>query len=223
MLKLLGPEGLIFSDKILELHIRMIILINRSVTPLLERDGWTEVVKMKKLLILLVLLTFAAPAYGATIYKWVDEKGVINFTDDYNNVPLALRNRVRIEEYVQQEGNAAPAQRTAATAKEEVRTDIYGRDKTWWRGKVRPWKGLLREVSENYKKARKEYMEQAEGLSPYKFGRMSLTQYQMLSSRLEVLSKEMETYQGQIAEAKGMLAKLSKEAKETGADPAWIE
>ncbi|MGO9093434.1 MAG: DUF4124 domain-containing protein [bacterium] len=39
---------------------------------------------MKKLLILLVLLTFAAPAYGATIYKWVDEKGVINFTDDYS-------------------------------------------------------------------------------------------------------------------------------------------
>ena len=88
---------------------------------------------------------------------------------------------------------------------------------------MRPWKDQLREASENYEKAQKEYMEQAEGLSPYKFGRMSLTQYQMLSSRLEVLSKEMETYQGQMAEAKDMLAKLSEEAKETGADPAWIE
>jgi len=66
-------------------------------------------------------------------------------------------------------------------------------------------------------------MEQAEGLGPYKFGKMSLTQYQMLSSRLEILSKEMETYQGQIAEAKNMLAKLSKEAKEAGADPSWLE
>jgi len=52
---------------------------------------------------------------------------------------------------------------------------------------------------------------------------MSLTQYQMLSSRLEILSKEMETYQGQMAEAKGGLAKLSKEAKEAGADPVWLE
>ena len=66
-------------------------------------------------------------------------------------------------------------------------------------------------------------MEQAEGLSPYKFGKISLTQYQMLSSRLEILNKEMETYQGQVAEAKGLLAKLSKEAKEAGADPALLE
>jgi len=110
----------------------------------------------------------------------VDEKGVINFTDGYTKVPLAFHNRVEIEEYVQQEGNAAPAQR-AVTAKEEIRTDIYGRDKTWWRGKVRPWKDQLKEASENYEKKQKEYMEQAEGLSPYKFGEMSLTQYQMLS------------------------------------------
>jgi len=46
---------------------------------------------------------------------------------------------------------------------------------------VRPWKDQLKEASENYEKKQKEYMEQAEGLSPYKFGEMSLTQYQMLS------------------------------------------
>ncbi len=188
-----------------------------------ERDGWMEVVKMKKLLILLVLLMFAAPAYGTTIYKWVDEKGVINFTDDYTRVPPTFRDRVKTEEYGQQEGNGAPAQRTVATAKEDVRTDVYGRDKSWWRGKVRPWEDQLKEASENYEKAQKEYMEQAEGLSPYNFGKMSLTQYQMLSSRLEILSKEMETYEGQMAEAKGMLAKLSEEARETGADPAWLD
>ena len=32
---------------------------------------------MRKFLTLLILLVFAMPAYGATIYKWVDEKGVI--------------------------------------------------------------------------------------------------------------------------------------------------
>ena len=37
------------------------------------------------------------------------------------------------------------------------------------------------------------------------------------------LTKEMDTYQGQMAEAKGMLAELSKEAREAGADPAWLE
>jgi hypothetical protein len=182
-----------------------------------------EVVRTKSLPILLILLMFISPAYAATIYKWVDEKGVINFTDDYTRVPPAFRDRVKTEEYGQQEGNAAPAQRTVATAKEEVRTDVYGRDKSWWREKVYPWKEELKEATENYENAQKEYMEQAEGVGSYNFGKMSLTQYQMLSSRLEILTKEMDTYQGQMAEAKGMLAKLSKEAKETGADPAWLE
>jgi hypothetical protein len=178
---------------------------------------------MKNLLILLILLMFTVPAHATTVYKWVDEKGVINFTDDYTKVPPAFRNRVKIEEYAQQGANAAPARRTVATAKEEIKTDIYGRDETWWRGKIRPWMEQLKEASQKYENAQKEYMEQAEGLSPYKFGKMSLTQYQILSSRLEILSKEMETYQGQMAEAKGVLAKLSKEAKEAGADPAWLE
>jgi chromosome segregation ATPase len=78
-------------------------------------------------------------------------------------------------------------------------------------------------ATENYERVHKEYMEQAEGLGPLNFGKMSLTQYQMLSSRLEILNGEMETYQGQIAEANEMLSKLSKEVKETRADPTWLE
>jgi hypothetical protein len=182
-----------------------------------------EVVKMKKLPILLILLMFAIPAQAATIYKWVDEKGVISFTDDYTKIPAAFRDRVEAEEFVQQAGNAAPAQRMVATHSEQARTDIYGRDGTWWREKVRPWKAELKEASEKYENAQKEYMEQAEGLGPYNFGKMSLTQYQMLSYRLGILNKEMETYQGQIDEANEMLRRLFQEAKETQADPAWLE
>jgi len=33
----------------------------------------------------------------------------------------------------------------------------------------------------------------------------------------------MEKYQGQIAEANEMLSNLSKDAKETKVDPAWLE
>lgn len=66
-------------------------------------------------------------------------------------------------------------------------------------------------------------MEQAEGLGEFKFGRLSLTQYQMLSYRLEILNKKMETYQGQITEANEMLSRLFQEAKGTKADPAWLE
>jgi hypothetical protein len=38
-------------------------------------------VKMKKVFIILILVVFISPAYAATFYKWVDEKGVVNFTE----------------------------------------------------------------------------------------------------------------------------------------------
>jgi len=181
---------------------------------------------MKKLLIVLVLLAFVVPGYAATIYKWVDKEGVVNFTDDYDKVPPAYRDKVEVEtrKDVQEERAPLPPQAiTPGGKEEEIRTDIYGRDETWWRERVRPWKEQLKEATENYERVREEYMKQAEGLGPYTFGKMSLTQYQMLSSRLNILNNDMEKYHAQMVEANEMLEKLSKEAKETKADPAWLE
>ncbi len=49
--------------------------------------------RMKKLLFILLLLIFASPA-SATVYKWADDRGVTNFTDDYSKVPRNYRNQV---------------------------------------------------------------------------------------------------------------------------------
>ncbi len=176
---------------------------------------------MRKILYILFFLVFISPAYGATIYKWVDKEGVVNYTDDYNKVPTLYRDRIQVLEFF----TGSPVQTPQMTPgiKEEIRLDIYGRDETWWREKVRPWREQLKEATENYERVQKEYMLQAQGLRPYNFGKMSLTQYQMLSSKLEILNNEMETYQAQISEAKEMLSKLSLEAQETKADPAWLD
>ena len=268
--------------------------------------------KMKKLLILLILLVFALPAQGATVYKWVDEKGVVSFTDEYNKVPPILRNRVETKEYLEREPpstssikeevktdvhsrdywkkqldeatvnyekvrgelleeserlvshrygsktqyqmftEALPgmserlevyrdqmmeAKTMLETFKNETqeiegaggkravspKTDIYGRDETWWKEKVQPWKEELNEAKQSYEETSETIVEQLERLGPFRWGGLSLTQYQMISSRLTALYGHRAQYQTQISEAKGMLAKLSKEAKETKADPAWLE
>ena len=49
---------------------------------------------MKKLIFLLILLIFASSA-SATVYRWVDQGGTVNFTDDYNKVPLAYQDSVQ--------------------------------------------------------------------------------------------------------------------------------
>jgi chromosome segregation ATPase len=279
---------------------------------------------MRNAFILLVLLIFAAPAYSTTVYKWVDKEGVVNFTDDYNNVPFSYRDRVEVERYRSQveakhfltEGLAPAYTEVATQKKAEVKanlhdrdywkqqldeatanyekgreellkegeklvwfryggktqyqmftaglpgiserldayrdqmieakemletfknetqgrenarttfspkTDIYGRDETWWKEKVRPWEEQLEEATQNYEKASDAIVKQLEGLGPFRWGGLSLTQYQMISSRLTDLYARMAKYQTEISETKRMLAKLSKEAKETKADPSWFK
>jgi uncharacterized protein YfcZ (UPF0381/DUF406 family) len=176
---------------------------------------------MRKFLILLILLAFVVPANAATIYKWVDKEGVVNFTDDYNNIPSSYRDRVEAKEYLTE--GVAPAYTFIVPPQKraEAETDIYGRDETWWRGKVRPWKERLKEATENYENVHKEFMEQAEDLVRVKFG--SKTQYQMVSYGLSGLTQQLEEYRAQIAKAEEMLETLSKGAQEARANPEWLE
>jgi hypothetical protein len=177
---------------------------------------------MKKLLILLILLTFTIPAYAATIYKWVDKDGVVNFTDDYDRVPPLYRDQVIEEkEDIQKPGLLTPSPQTPPSKVEEAETDIYGRDETWWRDKVLPWKEKLNEATENYENANKKYMEKSDELSRRRFG--SRTQYKMDIIVLDKLNEEKKKFEAQMNEAKEELEKLSREAQEAKADPSWLQ
>ncbi len=48
---------------------------------------------MKKLFLIFLMLIFASSA-SATVYRWVDERGVLNFADDYSKVPPRFQNNV---------------------------------------------------------------------------------------------------------------------------------
>jgi hypothetical protein len=49
---------------------------------------------MKKIAIVSVFMLFFASSASATIYRWVDDRGVVNLTDDYSNVAPAYRGHV---------------------------------------------------------------------------------------------------------------------------------
>jgi len=179
---------------------------------------------MRNLFILLILLIFSLPAYSATIYRWVDKEGVVNFTDDLGKVPPAYRNQVEKEERKDVKEEVVPRSPQPAAREnepEEIRADTYGRDEAWWREKVRPWKERLKEATEKYEAAEKRYSEKSDELSRRRFG--SPTQYKMNIIELDKVREEKEKYQAQISEANEMLEKLSKEAKESKANPAWLE
>lgn len=181
-----------------------------------------EVRNVKRFIYILLLLFFISSAYGATIYKWVDKEGVVNFTDDINKVPLSYRDRVEVEirEDVQKPGTPVPPQ-APLQKREELRADIYGRDETWWKEKVQPWKERLKEATANYERVHSKFMEKAEELSVRRYG--SPTQYKTNIRDLDRLKEEMMKYEAQIAEANEMLKKLSKEAEESKANPDWLK
>ena len=176
---------------------------------------------MKKLLILLILLIFAAPVHAATIYKWVDKEGGVHFTDDPSKVPPSYQNRVETEERKDVKEEVTPRPPQAVTREKEpegIKKDIYGCDETCWREKVRPWKAQLKEATENLEKLRNKYAEETE-----QFGRTGYVSRARYQDKANKYTEERKKYEGQIAEANERLDKLSKEAQESKADPAWLE
>jgi hypothetical protein len=63
---------------------------------------------MKKLLLILFIFVFASSAW-ATVYKWVDERGVVHFSDDWSKVPPDYRNKVE-EVNITKTGPSLPSQ-----------------------------------------------------------------------------------------------------------------
>ena len=49
---------------------------------------------MNKLLLISFILIFASST-SATVYKWADEGGMMNFTDDYGKIPPDYRNKAK--------------------------------------------------------------------------------------------------------------------------------
>ena len=74
---------------------------------------------MKKLFSLLFLLAFASSA-SASIYRWVDQGGTINFTDDYSKVPSAYYDSVQ-EINVPKVQRATPSQVSAEQSAQAAR------------------------------------------------------------------------------------------------------
>src|SRR4030042_1212504 len=68
--------------------------------------------KLNFVILILLITLLASPLEAHTFYKWVDEKGIVNYTDDYNNIPSAYTDRVEIQ-WVHEQGPSPPIQKIA--------------------------------------------------------------------------------------------------------------
>jgi len=177
---------------------------------------------MKKALIsILALWVLVSPGYGGTVYKWTDKDGVVNFTDDYDQVPPQYRNQIQSEELRESQKVETPASSPAsAKGSKGAKVDIYGMGEDYWRAKVRPWRRQLQEAKENIERINRKIHERVEGEA----GKiLTHGQRDMDRAYRKPLIEERSKYEAQVREANEMLSKIAREAKEAKADPEWLK
>ena len=174
----------------------------------------------KCLFILFLLLVFASSAYALTIYKWVDKEGVTNFTDDFTKIPPQYRDKVQTEEREDPpSAGGRPAPASPPQKSEEIRRDGFGLGEDYWRDRARPWNTQLKEATVNLENVNQKIVEKSETISRKYW---SPTQYKMNMVELDRLKEERAKYQAQIDEAREKLNRLTREAEDAKADPAWL-
>jgi len=159
----------------------------------------------------------------AEVYKWIDDKGTIHFTDDYGNIPSSYREqrKVEIRRDIQEEETPLEPQKIIFRSKEEqTKTDLYRQEEAWWRGKVSQWEKQLNEASENYELTNKEFLEESSNLIVRKFG--SHQQFKSTILRMDRIKEERSKHEAQIIEAERMLEKISRKAEESKTDLDWL-
>jgi hypothetical protein len=194
---------------------------------------------MKKMILLstIGLLIFATLAFGQEVYRWVDEKGAVHFTDDLGQVPEKYRGQFQRE---RPPDESSPVQPTSppsiGTPKGtpgamEIRPtpgsdagekDILGRGEEWWRTKAREWNEKLINAQKSYESAYSAWKAKEQEIETSKFKPDSLKRKLRAESiALEEKAKDLEK---QVEEAKNMIEKvLPQQAQDDRANPEWLK
>jgi len=173
-----------------------------------------------KTLTLILLFLFTATLSYAQIYKWVDEKGIVHFTDDITQIPEKHRGTVqelesREEKIETKEEGEAPQKKQADSYK-----DRLGRGEEYWKGRVEESRKKLQSLQEKVETLRLKYNELTEKFNTSK----SSAERAMIRNDREQIKNQMDELRVQIGEAKEMLEKkIPEEASLYRAKPEWIK
>jgi chromosome segregation ATPase len=166
------------------------------------------------------------PAF-AEVYKWVDEKGVLHFTDDIMQIPEKYRTQIeRLETLEDKTETKMEGESSLVKKVEETRPregdylDRLGRGEGYWRGLVEEWRKRLNSAQERANDLRTNYNELTERFNDSKNSGERIN----IRRERDEIKKEIEKCKNQIEEAKYMLdKKIPEEAEIFKAKQEWIK
>lgn len=175
---------------------------------------------MKQILAIFLFLFFISGTSFAEVYKWVDDEGVVSFTDDITQVPGKYQPEAeRIGLPGEKEETKINGDLTTKL-KEENYKDRLGRGETYWRERVNEWMKKLSELQDRLGVLRIKYNQLTERFNDSK----STAERASLRRERDQIKNEMDQYKNQIEDARNMLdQKIPEEAELYKANPEWVK
>jgi hypothetical protein len=184
--------------------------------------------------IILIGLTLSfSLTLGQEVYRWVDEKGTVHFTDDLGQVPEKYREKIEKEKPPKEPvpspptspPSIEPPKRTETEKEAESapgQKDILGRGEEWWRARAIEWNEKFMTTRRNYENAYSEWKSKEQELENPKFKPASVKW--KLRAEIKILEEKVKDWEKQMEEAKNMLENvLPKQARDYQANPEWLK
>lgn len=175
---------------------------------------------MKTILVLLSVVFGVSIAAYADTYQWVDDKGVVNFTDNPQNVPKKYLKKVKVikSEESRQGSEADPA--SVPLPAPTVQTGppagpgLYGgHDESWWRSRYARLRGEIKALQDGLPAKREELTQLRRTLVVQTYAR-NREAYQ---AKLDEVQRD----EARIGELTGQLSDLDAEATRAGVPFPW--
>ena len=182
--------------------------------------GFAGIRVMRRILFISLSIFLITGISFAEVYKWVDENGVVYFTDDFIQVPEKYRPKAERIGFPKEKEESKLEGESTPKRKEEPYRDRLGRGEEYWKGRVEEWRKKLLESQERLELLRAKYNELTERYNDSK----STAERGTLRKEREQVKNEMDQCRIRIDEAKDIIEKkIPEEAELYKAKPEWIK
>jgi hypothetical protein len=176
-------------------------------------------VNMKSIVAAFVLVFIAVSSACGDVYRWTDDKGVVNFTDDADRIPAKYRKKAR--RMVTEPVTTIPAESPAPSSTPAVDAppssagqELYGGyGEEWWRGRFRAAREQLQALQNGMVDKRQKLQQISRQRTIYQRSRDRVAYYD--------LKTEIEQDEKREVELQNKLQDLDQQASTAGVPFDW--
>jgi len=173
---------------------------------------------MRGILVIIAVLIFASTGMAGEYFKWIDERGVVHFTNIPSSVPQEYKDKAERRVMPTESEKSTESTQEAKQGTEESR-DRYGRGRDYWLQRTNVAKGNLYRAQSEYERLRSEYRDLLDAYDKT----TSLAKRDEYKKQMESVQNEMRRRSEDIFAAREMLEKtLPDDAASAGAPLEWV-